>query len=240
MGKPSNEYHHGNLRQALLEAAFAAARIAGVKAIRLRRLAHETGVTPAAVYRHFPSQQALMLAVQRRILDELAGHMRKALAQARLPDQPRAAALERTRVICNAYIDFAVTETQLFRTTWTKDASMPVSPPLNQCNDEPLQILRGVLAELSATGYIVAGGEELAAITLWSACHGLAVLLVDGPLRGLSEEARNVTVNQTIDAAMRGIALGETNNARITLKNKEALSPVTRASMRSSASSPHM
>ena len=57
-------YRHGDLRRALLEAGIALARDGGPAAVTLREATRRAGVAPNAAYRHFASQQALLLAVR--------------------------------------------------------------------------------------------------------------------------------------------------------------------------------
>ena len=66
-------YHHGHLRQALVEAALEAVAEGGVGSVSMADAARRAGVTAAAPYRHFASRQALVLATAvetARALDE--------------------------------------------------------------------------------------------------------------------------------------------------------------------------
>ncbi|MEE4361528.1 MAG: TetR/AcrR family transcriptional regulator [Pseudomonadales bacterium] len=69
-------YHHGDLRQTLLEAAVRHIRAEGTEGLSLRALAREAGVSPTAPYRHFENRQALLAALATegfRELDEVIG-----------------------------------------------------------------------------------------------------------------------------------------------------------------------
>ena len=66
-----DRYHHGNLREALLEVTQRVMESEGVHAVTMRRVAREVGVTHAAPYRHFPSKDALIDTVVSRLLEEL-------------------------------------------------------------------------------------------------------------------------------------------------------------------------
>ena len=59
----SNSYHHGNLRETLIVATIAQLARQSDAAISLRELARSVGVSIAAVYRHFPSKEALLAEV---------------------------------------------------------------------------------------------------------------------------------------------------------------------------------
>jgi AcrR family transcriptional regulator len=86
--KPADRYHHGDLRSALLAAAWTVVSKRGVDALSLRAVAEVVGVSYAAPAHHFPSKDALIAALQdeawRRFSDELhaAGPSLKALGRA--------------------------------------------------------------------------------------------------------------------------------------------------------------
>ena len=58
-------YHHGNLRQALVEAALRLIEVKGPTGFTLSEAAKQAGVTPAAVYRHFEGQEDLIAEAAR-------------------------------------------------------------------------------------------------------------------------------------------------------------------------------
>ena len=57
---PKLGYHHGNLRQALVDAALELIRVKGPTGFTLSEAAKTAGVTPAAVYRHFQGREDLI------------------------------------------------------------------------------------------------------------------------------------------------------------------------------------
>ena len=61
--KPPRPYHHGNLRQALLDEALATIHTEGVAALTLRAIGARVGVSRTALYRHFADKRALLTAV---------------------------------------------------------------------------------------------------------------------------------------------------------------------------------
>ena len=68
-------HHHGDLRRALVDAGVELARSAGAAAVVLREVARRLGVSPAAMYRHFPDREALLGEVAHVARRELAGRM---------------------------------------------------------------------------------------------------------------------------------------------------------------------
>src|SRR5690606_32088555 len=61
--KPKDRYHHGDLRQALLQAAVRTLQKQGYEALTLRAVGEELGVSRSALYRHFADKAALLTAV---------------------------------------------------------------------------------------------------------------------------------------------------------------------------------
>src|ERR1700741_2439858 len=68
-------YHHGDLRDALVQAAQRILETDGLAALSLRAVARRAGVSPAAPYHHFPDKQALLDAVAERGFDALTAAM---------------------------------------------------------------------------------------------------------------------------------------------------------------------
>ncbi len=180
-------YRHGDLRRALLDAGLDLARTGGPDAIVLREATRRAGVVPNAAYRHFPSRQALLLAVRSAALSALAGAMEAELATVPADLTPAARARARLAAIGTAYLRFARAETGLFRTAFLPvprggptepDSAMAGAGGLN-----PFQLLSAALDELVAAGALPAARRDGAEYLAWSAVHGLAMLMIDGPLR---------------------------------------------------------
>ena len=69
--KPSQPYHHGDVKNALINAAMKLIDTNELEAMSLRRLAKEVGVTPSAVYNHFTDKDALMMAIKIRLYEDI-------------------------------------------------------------------------------------------------------------------------------------------------------------------------
>jgi len=178
-------YHHGDLRQTLLDAGIAAARAGGPDAVVLREATRRAGVVPNAAYRHFASRDALLQAVRAAALSALAEAMEKNLSKARRsPDAARAS----LRAIGAAYLRFAQTEPGLFRTAFAvpgdpETAGNPDTAGRSGLN--PFQLLSTALDGLVAAGLLPPERRPGAEYLAWSAVHGLAMLVLEGPLRRL-------------------------------------------------------
>lgn len=198
-------YHHGNLRTTLVDAALEVARKRGPEAVRLRETARRAGVSPAAVYRHFANQSALVRAVTVRISDELAGRMHAELAKVEPGSDPIETSLSRLRAICYGYIMFAQEDSEVFRSMWNKNIRHASILEIEAREDEPFLLLSTTVDDLIKSGYIDANQAVPAKTTIWATAHGIAMLALDGPIRDVPEEERRRLIHAAIDIVLRGI-----------------------------------
>jgi AcrR family transcriptional regulator len=193
-------YHHGNLRAALLETGLRMTAERGAISLQVRDLAKEEGVSPSAVYRHFPDLAHLSAEVSRLARERLAQAMLDAAAQ--VPEGTHAGllAIRRFDAIGRAYVQFAVRERHLFDIAF----QAPTAPP--SCADAPSawDVLIDALDALVAERELSPALRPDAPIIAWSAVHGLASIFV----RALEPEAGDQ--GEALDALMRGVrrALG--------------------------------
>ncbi|MBI3691819.1 MAG: TetR family transcriptional regulator, partial [Mycolicibacterium aromaticivorans] len=118
-------YHHGNLRQALLDHGVALARAGGPDAVVLRDVQRLAGVSNSAAYRHYADRRALLAAVKATVMAQLGAAMVDAIDHVADDGPATDRALARFRATGQAYIDFAVAEPGLFRTAFTPDGTEP-------------------------------------------------------------------------------------------------------------------
>ncbi len=202
-------YHHGDLPHALADAATELARGGGPEAVVLREAARRVGVSAAAAYRHYGGHGELLQAVKTRALAALADAMQDGLDRGeRLPD-PADEAVRRFRNLGRAYVGFALANPGLFHTAFCRpEAGQRAAPGDLTARIEatrPYQILSQSLAELVAAGLLDQARRPVAPIAFWAAVHGLATLLVDGPLAALAEPEQDVAIQRTLDILIDGI-----------------------------------
>ncbi|WP_067474394.1 TetR/AcrR family transcriptional regulator [Actinomadura hibisca] len=208
-GKPARDtYRHGNLHQALLDAGTELARAGGPDMIALREATRRAGVSPNAAYRHFPSRDALVQAVSLQAMAELAHAMEEDLAALPPSDDPAQTALARFRAVGTGYLRFARTEPGLFRAAFYVPDDMAqaqATASAGQGGMTPFQLLGAALDDLVACDLMSPERRPGAEFLVWSCVHGLAVLLIDGPLRGLPDELTDPAVHDLIDLIERGL-----------------------------------
>lgn len=183
-------YRHGDLRRALLEAGVELARAGGPEAVVLREATRRAGVAPNAAYRHFESRQALLYSVRSAALAAVARAMEAELA-AIPPDLPPAElARASVRAVGAGYLRFAQAESGLFRTAFGPSDDLKEraegkpagTDRKGQSGLDPFELLGAALDKLVAAGVLPPERRPGAEFLAWSAVHGLAMLVIDGPL----------------------------------------------------------
>ncbi|GHE14588.1 TetR family transcriptional regulator [Streptomyces alanosinicus] len=207
--KPKRDtYRHGDLRNALIRAGLELARTGGPEAVVLRAVTREAGVVPNAAYRHFADRAALLHVVSQAAIAQVARTMEA--EQAALPPaaDTTAAARARFRAVGTGYLRFAQEEPGLFRTAFHVPGDMTHAADDDAAGSSgktPFELLGAALDGLVETGILPEDRRPGAEFLAWSAVHGLAVLLIDGPLRGLHPAQAHDAGQHVIDMIERGI-----------------------------------
>ncbi len=176
----SKAYHHGDLRAALVEAGLKALEEQDIGEISLRQLAREVGVSPTAVYRHFPDKDALMAALAQAGIAQMAAWQKDAAQDAGASDAFAATG--------RAYVRWALANPSLFRLVF------------GQCREVGQTVFgdNDAARMLRANAQVTAGdeaGAQRLMLQAWAVVHGLAMLILDGQLP--NDEAM---IDRVIDA----------------------------------------
>jgi AcrR family transcriptional regulator len=200
-------YHHGDLPNALADAATDLARSGGPEAVVLREAARRVGVSAAAAYRHYVGHGELLQAVKKRALEELADAMQNGLDGGERLADPAADAVRRFTNLGRAYVGFALANPGLFQTAFCRAETVRSEGEMAAriAASRPYQILSVSLDELVAAGLLHPARRAVAPIAFWAAVHGLATLFVDGPLVAMTEPEQGLAVQRTLDIIIEGI-----------------------------------
>jgi AcrR family transcriptional regulator len=206
--KPRTTYRHGDLRRALLDAGIVLARDGGPDAVVLREATRRAGVVPNAAYRHFASRHELLAAVRAAALSAVAMAMEAELAA--LPKKRRRADAARAslRAVGTGYLRFAQTETGLFRTAFTAPKSEWGTHDPDSAGKsglDPFQLLSAALDRMVESEVLAAARRPDAEYLAWSAVHGFALLLIEGPLQQLDRRAAEALGERLLDMVEKGI-----------------------------------
>ena len=186
--KRADQYHHGDLRRALLDEALRIIQAHGVDQLTLRTVGERLGVSRSALYRHFSDKQALIAAVGR----EGFRTFRVALQEAWERNGRGRSGFEAMAV---AYVQFAVTHPSHYRVMFgrfvescAKDAQFTAEARA------AFQVLVDSLVEQQQTGIVRRDDPVLLARFIWSVVHGIAMLTIDG--QNLGTDERGETLNR--------------------------------------------
>ncbi|NUP51819.1 MAG: TetR/AcrR family transcriptional regulator [Catenulispora sp.] len=207
---PRASYHHGDLRNALMDSAVELARAGGPEAVVLREVARRVGVSATAAYRHFSAADELFGEVKQAALARLAESIERAVGA--VPDEgdPGDVAVARLRASAEGYLDFAFSEPGLFQTAFHHD-DHKVDPAdaaddMSFSDSAAFQTFSRLLDEVLAAGRMAPHCRAGAEVAGWSMVHGFAVLGTEGPLgRHLSPQMMAFVRQRTIDVVMRGL-----------------------------------
>lgn len=178
MRAPPRPYHHGNLREALLEAAARAVEAGGAGNLTLRELSRELGVSHTSPRRHFADKQALLDALALRGFERLGAITARA-AKARGEDFTA-----RLTRVARAYVGFALKQPALFGLMFEAKHRADAPPELLAASDRTFAPPLAVFAEGQATGEVVAGDPAHLSLGAMAAVQGLISISTDGRFKG--------------------------------------------------------
>ncbi len=199
-------YHHGDLRQALLTAGVELAREGGPDAVVLREATRRVGVSPNAAYRHFADREALLSAVCDAAQARLAATIDERYAAVTGPDDA-AIARGHLRAVGTGYVAFALDEPGLFRTAFALSADLERATDPERAGPSgrtPFELVNSALDELMASGAMPVSRRPQAEFLAWSSVHGLAMLLIEGPLRALPRSQADAITQRVVDMVEAG------------------------------------
>lgn len=161
-------YHHGDLRQALLNNACDILETEGAEGLSLRSVAARSGVSHNAPYRHFRDRSALLSAVAERGFQDLTEKM----ASAAGAEDPLAR-------IAEAYLTFARARPQMYRLMFASEAVRAAPGPDPQLRATSKRTFDAVRTAVKESLSKQSGNADGVAAMVWAPLHGLALLLIE-------------------------------------------------------------
>lgn len=193
--KNATQYHHGELRQALLAAAIEKLHEAEPASLSLRALAKEAGVSTAAPYNHFKDKEALLNAIADAGFHLLLGEFKDAV---------EGALAGRTKIVAivTTYLSFSRTHPGYYKVMFASAASRAHQASGGQSfADQALHIM---LAAIHSVARVTPEQARERAIALTSLLHGLVLLDRAGPFTKLADAA--TLDNLAIEAGLRVVS----------------------------------
>jgi AcrR family transcriptional regulator len=170
-------YHHGNLRQVLLEEAAEAIREDGVGGLSLRDLARRVGVSHGAPARHFADKAALLTALATDALERFQAALLGGMAEA------GDSALDRHRAIGMGYVRFAVEHPAYFRLMTSRHDFFEPDAEFDAAYQRLYETIREATVAAQQEGWATGRDPDDLLKASWSVVHGFAMLWVEGGIR---------------------------------------------------------
>lgn len=188
-------YHHGALKEALVEIAERLLTEKGAGGFTMSDIARQVGVSPAAPYRHFADREALLDEVARRGFLDFAAHLRAAMAKATIAED-RFAAMGR------AYLAFAAARPGAYAAMFSL-APRQRDHEQSEAGRAAFQTLVDGIAELLAGR--LPGEADIPALArrVWALAHGVATLRATGRIGEDAEALLRDGAEALIAGAMR-------------------------------------
>ncbi|MBV7266073.1 TetR/AcrR family transcriptional regulator [Erythrobacter ani] len=182
-------FHHGNLREAILEASLEILDEDGADAITIREVARRTGVSHAAPVNHFKDREALLTEVALGLYAELSQAVSEKI------DEGSGSGLERVEAFAFALISYGIARPHRYRMLWRHD--------LIDTKDRRLAMLADGLYDrlVEEIGVARSDGDfdnHTVAIGLWSMAHGYVSLRLDGNFEAARDEMSGETRQEAI------------------------------------------
>jgi len=195
-------YHHGNLRQALVDAALSLIEEKGPTGFTLSEAAKQAGVTPAAVYRHFAGREDLIAEAARQGYEIFADLMEFAYGKG----QPSAlASMESTG---RAYLAFARKYPGHYVAMFESGISINRTPDLAMVANRALGVLEKAAGELSERiPPEKRPPARMVSAHIWALSHGVVELFARGSPGTKSPFPPEDLLESGIGIYLRGLGL---------------------------------
>lgn len=169
------QYHHGDLKNALIEAGIEILAQEGLHALSLRKAAQRAGVSHAAPYAHFSDKQALIAAISTEGYRRLHAGLDAAISQH--AGDPLRQLVEGAWT----YVEFALQNPDTFKIMFSSAIEKERAyPALVEMTQRTFGLVVEVVKTNQAAGELDTASPELMAVSIWGAVHGLCSLLLEG------------------------------------------------------------
>ena len=175
-GRREGGYHHGNLKEALVQAALDLIANKGPAGFTFAEAARSAGVSPAAPYRHFRDRDELLASVAQQGFEQFESQLTAAWDDGR-PDTPTA-----FQRVGKAYLAFARENPAYYSAMFESGVPLEANPALLVASERAFAIIRAASERLVAIAPpgVPRPPAMMMALHIWSMSHGIASLFGRG------------------------------------------------------------
>ncbi|OAF13678.1 transcriptional regulator [Bradyrhizobium centrolobii] len=204
--KAETPYHHGALREALLEAAERVLERDGLGGLTLRAVAREAGVSHAAPTHHFGDLTGLVSELAAIGFRQFNAAMASACNAATTP-------LERMLARPKAYVGYAQAHPGMYGLMFRTERLDYSRPSLHEAAEASFAGLAnaiGAMRQEQISGNALTLDQGAAIARAWSMVHGFTTLLLDGRLKDILERLpRGTTAEELLEAILKSTVVGK-------------------------------
>ena len=198
---PKSQYHHGNLKQALMNAALLQIKENGVEKLSLRAVAKAVDVSQSAPYRHFKNKQSLLRTLAVEGFNKLTSVLKTSIAD------PALEPLRALQLCGISYIEFAIDNPEQFRLMFgSRLQQCESNDDCKQAAGHAYEVLNQVITRCVAEQLVLEPSIELGSLAAWAQVHGLALLIIDGALTTENDEQQRWIAEQVTGLFARQIS----------------------------------
>lgn len=173
----TRSYHHGDLKNGLIQAGMLVLSERGVGGLTLRGVAQRAGVSHSAPYAHFKDKQQLLAAIATEGFEQLYDSLQQAASVH--PGDPRQQVVQAAL----AYLDFALQRTELFQLMFSRSLAVARDQPdLQEVTRRMFQLVVQVVSQCSTFSSQAGTTAELKALIIWGQVHGIVQLALENQI----------------------------------------------------------
>jgi AcrR family transcriptional regulator len=195
-------YHHGDLKNALIQAGIKILAKEGVSGLSLRKVARDAGVSHSAPYAHFPDKQSLIAAISTEGFKQLYAELDAAAA--RYPDDPR----QQLRECAWVYVQFATNNTDAFSIMFSGVLEKEKEyPTFVESSHKTFDRLVDIVRTCQEAGILRPAPADLMAVCVWGQIYGIISLILEGQVSHVVLD--RYSIRETVDFALDQITLNK-------------------------------
>ena len=196
----TKNYHHGRLRETLIEAGVTILEEEGIHALSLRKVAKRAEVSHAAPYRHFEDKSDLLAAIAEAGFKQLGGKMEQAIGSNKA--DPHGQMFD----IGRCYVGFGIAHPAQLTLRFSDLLKEGKSESLREAAGYTFELLTQSVVNAQAAGMIKPGDPAGIARVVWSLEHGLAMLMKEGFFDDGTPEDRTRKISESLNHLLAGLA----------------------------------